>query len=265
MKLDELQKSVYRFITTPGSVNDALEAAGGESIPSELVLPSATLQPLERLMIYRRMYLLRMEEALAADYPVLQAFLGEEAFFQLVGRYVEQYPSRSYTLDRLGDQLIRFLETDPKVARRRRLVLDIARVEKAMVEVNEEGEDVAVKGQALANVHPDDYGRLAFRPIAALRFLELSYPIQPLLAAQREERTLPKVRPRAHAMVIWRQEYTMWRRVLEPKVARLLKALLGGQSMDEALAGAGRFSSTKLFATFQMFMEDGLFREFHLK
>ena len=44
------------------------------------MLPSQTLTSAERLDIYRDMYLLRMEEALAIDYPGLKHFLGEEEF-----------------------------------------------------------------------------------------------------------------------------------------------------------------------------------------
>ena len=77
----------------------------------EMVLPSKTLSSLERLDIYRDMYLLRMEEALSIDYPSLKHFLGDEEFMRMVARYVDVYPSRSYTLNRLGDHLCEFIDT----------------------------------------------------------------------------------------------------------------------------------------------------------
>ena len=39
------------------------------------ILPSRTLTPVERVGIYHGMYLLRMQEALATDYPALKHFL----------------------------------------------------------------------------------------------------------------------------------------------------------------------------------------------
>src|SRR5205085_1711868 len=86
-----------------------------DQIPADLaravVLPSKTLSALERLDIYRDMYVPRMEEALAIDYPALKHFLGPEEFMRVVARYVDIHPSRSHTLNRLGDHLPEFLAT----------------------------------------------------------------------------------------------------------------------------------------------------------
>src|ERR1700693_5648101 len=68
-----------------------------------LVLPSATLTAGERAGIYRDMYLARLVEALETDYPGLLHYLGKNAFEELGARYVAEFPSRSYTLNRLGD------------------------------------------------------------------------------------------------------------------------------------------------------------------
>ena len=50
----------------------------------QLVLPSKTLTPSERIDIYRGMYVPRMVEALEIDYPALAHYLGEDGFFNLV-------------------------------------------------------------------------------------------------------------------------------------------------------------------------------------
>src|ERR1700693_1964355 len=102
--LEKLQRWMQGYIVGPGAPEEADLADG-------LVLPSKTLSALERLDIYRDMYVPRMEEALAIDYPALKHFLGAEKFMRLVGRYVEAYPSRSYTLNRLGDHLPEFVAT----------------------------------------------------------------------------------------------------------------------------------------------------------
>ena len=71
----------------------------------DVVLPSATLDPTERVAIYRAMYVLRMEEALETDYPGLCHFLGPKRWRRLVRGYVEAHPSRSYTLNVLGREI----------------------------------------------------------------------------------------------------------------------------------------------------------------
>src|SRR5438876_225142 len=47
------------------------------------ILPSATLQPEERIALYRDMYEVRMVEALEADYPALRALIGHSKFHRL--------------------------------------------------------------------------------------------------------------------------------------------------------------------------------------
>ncbi len=112
--LERVQRWMQACILQPGTCEEAIlsEVAQAE-IPAEaargIVLPSKTLSAQERLNIYREMYLPRMEEALAIDYPALKHFLGREEFMRVVARYVDAYPSRSYTLNRLGDHLPEFL------------------------------------------------------------------------------------------------------------------------------------------------------------
>src|SRR6266576_3535678 len=74
-----------------------------------VALAPATLQPIQRVGIYHGMYMLRMIEALGVDYGALAHILGEEKFEELVRAYVLRFPSRSYTLNRLGDALPEFI------------------------------------------------------------------------------------------------------------------------------------------------------------
>ncbi|HXA65995.1 MAG TPA: DNA-binding domain-containing protein, partial [Bryobacteraceae bacterium] len=97
LTLEKVQRWMLACILGPRTSEETVvsEAARG------WVLPSKTLSAIERLEIYRDMYLPRMEEALAIDYPALKHFLGGQEFMRLVKRYVDVYPSRSYTLNRL--------------------------------------------------------------------------------------------------------------------------------------------------------------------
>ena len=102
--LDTLQRWMQSVIEHKGS--DA-EAWHSEEAQQELpyeeaylnVLPSTTLSPVERIAIYRRMFVLRMCDSMAADYPGVKHFFGEERFNKVVMEYVGKYPSKSYTLN----------------------------------------------------------------------------------------------------------------------------------------------------------------------
>jgi len=68
----------------------------------------------ERIGVYHGMYLMRMEEALETDYPVIRYHLGDHQFAYLVREYVQRNPSTSYTLNRLGDHLPQFFLDEPE-------------------------------------------------------------------------------------------------------------------------------------------------------
>src|SRR5438105_13495382 len=74
------QRWMQAFILAPGEDDEqALRAETVQAeIPAEsalkLVLPSDTLTSLERVGVYREMYLIRLVEALENDYPAVRHF-----------------------------------------------------------------------------------------------------------------------------------------------------------------------------------------------
>src|SRR5215471_4553345 len=121
--LDRVQRWMQSVVVHLGSVEEGVASPEAEAhVPAsrvgEVILPSRTLTPVERVGIYQGMYLLRMEEALETDYPALQHFLGARAFRDLVAAYVRVHPSRSYTLNRLGDHFAEFVKGVPGIPRR---------------------------------------------------------------------------------------------------------------------------------------------------
>ena len=105
--LERMQRWMQAVIVHPGEILAATSSDGAQAEVSaeqlgDVILPSRTLAPAQRLAIYHGMYLLRMEEAMASDYPALKHFLGDEGFFDLVRDYVQVHPSRSFSLNPLG-------------------------------------------------------------------------------------------------------------------------------------------------------------------
>ncbi|MHB1142583.1 MAG: HvfC/BufC N-terminal domain-containing protein [Sulfuricaulis sp.] len=66
-----------------------------------------------RLAIYYDAYRLRLLEALASNYPVLRAWIGEEEFENIGIAYVAARPSRHFSIRWFGHLLPEFLATTP--------------------------------------------------------------------------------------------------------------------------------------------------------
>lgn len=76
----------------------------------KVITRSRALTAAERLAIYANAYHTRLLECLAEVFPMLKRTLGEEAFDGLAFGYLQQYPSRSYTLNELGRHFPRYLQ-----------------------------------------------------------------------------------------------------------------------------------------------------------
>lgn len=183
----------------------------------------------DRIEIYRGMYEARMLDTLAADYPAVAAFVGEHDFGHLAHDYAAEYPSRSYTLNRLGDHFPRFLlEGTP--LEDREFLHDLARVELAMTEVFDEAEVPLLEASAIAAITPDSKLRL----VPALRLLELDFPANDAFQSWRDEDPLVVPGPARTWLAVYRRDYSVIRMPLEGKAYRFLSELASGATLAEA-------------------------------
>jgi hypothetical protein len=268
VSLGRMQRWMQEVVVHPGTVDEAISSARRELPPgrlAEVVLASRTLTPAERVGIYQRMYLLRMEEALGVDYPGLQHFLGNDGFRRLVRDYVASFPSRSYTLNRLGDHLAEFILTAPGL-RHRGFCHDLARLELAMTEVFDEAETPALSAEAVAAVPAEEWPEVRLRPIAALRLLAVRYPVNAYAGfvgggAHRR----PRPRRQDAWLAVFRREYSVHRRELSRPAYDLLSELAAGRALGDAVTAAARrrgaatVRQTQLYRWFRQWMASGVF------
>jgi hypothetical protein len=266
--LDRVQRWLQAVIVHPGSVEDGLAAPEAKAeVPREalerVVRPSWSLSAAERVDVYHGMYLLRMVEALESDYPAVRHFLGEDAFAELVRDYVQRYPSRSYTLNRLGDHLPRFFLDEP--ARPHAAFLhDLARAELAVTEVFDEEESPVLDAEALGAVPEQAWAGVRLRPIKALRLLTLRHQVTGHLDAAKHGHLAPRPRRRSSFLVVHRRDYSVLRMALGAAEHALLAALVSGAPLAEAIAEAAlRLRQTRreetIFRWFRGWIAAGLF------
>jgi hypothetical protein len=274
LPLERLQRWMQSVVVHPGSVEEAVASApAAEEIPPQdvggVILPSAHLAPLQRLEIYHAMYPLRMEEALASDYPALKHFLGDQGFFQLAQAYVQAHPSRSFTLNPLGRHLPDFLAA--AAVRKRDFCRDLARLECALAEVFEADETPALDEAAIAAVADEDWEGARLRPIAALRLLALRYPAGRYLDSLDDEtHRHPDIRRQDTWVAVYRRQYSVYRHDLSRPAHDLLADLVAGRTVGEAVAsalrrrGRARPQPDDLFRWFRQWTAGGLFAEIEI-
>jgi hypothetical protein len=257
-------------IVHPAQTPEALRSSEAASLVppgrvGDVVLPSATLDPAERVGIYHDMYLLRMEEALESDYPGLSHFLGPKRWHKLVRGYVEAHPSRSYTLNVLGRALPEYVFTAPGLSHAG-FCRDLARLEWAVTEAFDAAETPVLTESDIAAVPPDGWEGARLVPTAAFRLLALDYNASSYLDTLRDdEHDHPLPRRRPEWVAVCRRDYAVYRCPLTRPGYRLLSTLAAGRPVGEAVEECLRRSRPRptgdqIFAWFRGWAQSGAFQ-----
>jgi hypothetical protein len=257
-------------IVHPGRTFQALASPEATSLVSperlaDVVLPSATLDPAERLAIYRAMYVLRMEEALETDYPGLSHFLGPKRWRRLVRGYVEAHPSRGYTLNVLGREIADYVSQAPYISHRG-FCRDLARLEWAITEAFDAPETPVLTESDIAVVPPDAWEGARLEPTAAFRLLALDYNAASYLdSLGDEEHDHPLPRRRPAWVAVCRRDYAVRRLPLTRPAFRLLSALADGRPVGEAVEDClqrsrPRPTGDQIFGWFKEWAQSGVFQ-----
>jgi hypothetical protein len=181
--LSELQRQMAAAILQPLTSDEQMRAnfADGRAmtdVAASFIAPNSRLTPFERLEIYNQQYWFRVKDALAEDFRALRRILGSAAFEVLSIAYLQDHPSRSFSLRNLGSKLVGWLIAHPEaVGRRYRLAIDVARIEWAFVEAFDNAERDPLTADQIAILDGDS--RLALQP--HLRLIALEHPADDLV------------------------------------------------------------------------------------
>jgi hypothetical protein len=269
LSLKNTQFWMQEVIMHPGTNEEAVASPKAQAIVSKrrfprVVLPSKTLDSYLRIGIYRDMYLARLREALTSDFPALVRYLGDEAFTQLVSGYVQAYPSRSYTLNRLGDHLPEYIRSAAGLSRRE-FLYDLALLELAMSQVFDAEESPVLTPEAIAAVPADAWERVRLKPIKAFRLLSFRYPVNGYVRSAKEGTAPPSTRRKNNWVVVFRRSYALWRLDLTRQAYELLQSLVSDKPLGKALSTSltrnrRSVSEVQLFSWFREWVADGLFQ-----
>jgi len=228
---------------------------------------SRSLSAAERIAIYQRGYMLRLQECLQSDFPAVRRIAGEQRFEALVRAYLERHPSRHWSLNPLGQDFARFLEREAPRGPRIGLLAGLARLEWAMQEVFEAPPSAALAPDALQRIAPEDWARRKLVPIAALRLVACEQRCNAIASAVRRDEPLPPLGRKRTWVAVYRKDWTVWRMDLDALQFELLSALGRGRTLAQALAASARLHrgpqaalQRRIQAACASFMAEGLFQ-----
>lgn len=271
-EVSRVQRWFQAVVTNPDGVEagaDSDEAQRLISLPpgqlEKVITRSRALSAAERLAIYANAYHTRLLECLGEVFPMLKRALCEEAFDGFAFGYLQEYPSRSYTLNELGRHFPRYLqETRPTVDSAESesastdsehgqpalaqdwpdFLIDLTRLEWAIYDVFD---GVGVEGQSLlradqlSSIPPESWSHVQLQPVPCLQLLATRFPVNDYYTALRNAKNDEVVAIPSSCesfVALTRRKFIVRRYNLSRAEFELLQAIKDGQTLGQAVERA---------------------------
>ena len=186
----------------------------------------------ERLQIYQTAYRLRLQEALASNFPMLQTHLGADVFDVIANEYIQAHPSTHVSIRHIGSRLADWLDehrcAEPWLA-------EFARFEWALAHAFDAPDTTKVRIDELAAIEPTHWPALQFRfAPATQRLSALTNAPELYRVAANETSTAQGETADSSEWLIWRCDLTAQYRSLTKSEADALDTLLAGGTFGDA-------------------------------
>jgi hypothetical protein len=173
---------------------------------------------------------MRLLEAMRAGYPGLRHMLGDDLFDAFALDYLHARPSRSYTLQRLGEGFADHLaatrpDADGAPEAWPAMMIDLARLERTFAEVYD---GPGTEGERPPEPPTDPAATVTAVPAPCLRLVRSSFPAGPYLSAVRrgEQPELPA--PEESHLAVSRRDWVVTLTPLAAGEYELLRRVAGG-------------------------------------
>ena len=271
-EVNRVQRWFQAVVTHPDGVEAGADSDEAQHLihlpPGQLekvITRSRALSAAERLAIYANAYHTRLLECLGEVYPMLKRTLGEEAFDGFAFGYLQEYPSRSYTLNELGRHFPRYLEetrptadsaepqSGPTDSANNKLALvedwpdfliDLVQLEWAIYDVFD---GVGVEGRALlradqlSGIPPERWPQVQLEPVPCLQLLATRFPVNDYYTALRkanDDEAIAVPSSCESFVALTRRQFIVRRYNLSRTEFELLQAIKNGQSLGQAVEHA---------------------------
>jgi hypothetical protein len=223
VKLADTQARFHSLVTAREDVTGiaARDGAARAAIDS-MVVGDDRLSAVDRLDVYATMYFVRIHDVLRDEYVRTAAALGGEAFHALVTDYLQACPPAHPSLREAGARLPAFVAGHALAADRPWLA-ELARLERARLEVFDGPDATPASITALRAIDPLRFGALGLSLVAAHRVLKNRFTISETWRADDPSRTPPRAEP--ETLIVWRRDHDVFHRPADADEDRFLEPL----------------------------------------
>ncbi|MEI3852584.1 MULTISPECIES: HvfC/BufC N-terminal domain-containing protein [Ensifer] len=219
---------------------------------------------IKRFNVYRNNVTVSLIEALAATFPATERITGETFFRAMARFHVRETPPTSPLLFEYGRDFSDFIARY-EYAQSMPWLADVARIERAWLDVYHAADAPTLTPDALAAVPPDRLGDAVFEGHPAVRIVRSDFPAVTIFAVNRATGPVGRIETSApESALITRPELEVTVRHLTPGADILLSRLLAGVPLAAAATEAASHCSTlDLAAVIATALAAGTFSAIH--
>lgn len=200
-----------------------------------------------RLQIHRHHFLTTLTEALAANFPVVCKLVDRRFFAFLAHRYIALNPPREPCLFEYGASFPDFIAGFP-ACRELPYLPDVARLEWAINAVSNAPDLPSLTPEMLSDVEPERFAFLRFVLHPASRIVSSRYPVDRIWCSNQCDGESVDLASGAVRLLVQRRDDDVQWRVLSTAEHLFVRALAAGQTLGDAIDGAGDFDFTAMVA-----------------
>lgn len=167
-----------------------LYSGANEAELAEAIASTNNIDSILRLDVYRNAYYIRLQEALAHDFPVLLAVMGDESFGREMASYLQAHPSTAPSLRYIGQYLSQWFyqHSKPELA-------ELVKLEWAILKAFDAADAEGASGESLQTVLPEQWEQLRFTFHPSVTLLDVSTNVATLWDAHLRKEVLPGIQP----------------------------------------------------------------------
>lgn len=200
-----------------------------EAIASELVSPfKGSLD--ERLAVYANGYRWRLIDALQKEYALLHHYLGDDAFIELSDAYIDEYPSRFYSISEFTKLLPQFLS---KYQPHQSYLSELAQLISALSLSLEAVDAQFLSPEALAKIPIQNWPSLCFKYHPSVHYFSFQWNTFSLWKTLVQKTVFPTMTKENSYCIVWRKELQSYANSLVESEAVIIQAFQAGSCFAE--------------------------------
>ena len=181
---------------------DYLFNGRNESELASSVASVNNIDSIRRLDVYRNAYYIRLQEALAHDFPVLLAVMGDRPFGREMAAYLQSCPSTAPSLRYIGQHLSEWFCQHNKPG-----LADLVELEWAILHAFDAANAERLSGENLTGIEPEQWQQLRFKFHPSFTLLAVGTNVLQIWNAHNRKQSLPAMQHnKAMSLVVSRSK-----------------------------------------------------------